>query len=309
MQTVCIILVDLPIMKRTDFHRAFTLVELLVVIAIIGILIGLLLPAVQAAREAARRVQCMNNLRQLGLSLANYESANRRLPSGWVDWQQTTRPGWGMITALLPYMEQSSLAIQIDTNSAIDAAVNLKHRKTVIPTLICPSDPMSSLFEIGAETDEEGEHEAHEGHNVDEGPKLYMIARCNYVGMFGTQEISEFPYAGNGTFFGNSKIRLRDLSDGLSNTIVIGERGSKYGSSLWHGFIQGVAEPGARILGTTDHTPNAPIGHFDDFSSYHTGGTHFVFGDCATRIISNQIQLEVYQSMATRSGGEVTAVE
>ncbi|MEQ1828348.1 MAG: DUF1559 domain-containing protein [Pirellula sp.] len=287
----------------------FTLVELLVVIAIIGILVGLLLPAVQAAREAARRAQCMNSMRQMGLAVANYESATKRLPSGWVDWQQTTKPGWGFAQALLPYMEQSNVSFQIDTNFSIDANVNLRHLRTVIPTFICPSDPAPSIFEMGADTGEPEEHESHDGHHVDEGPKLFYIARSNYVGVFGTQEIYNAPYAGNGTFYGNSKTRFRDLADGLSNTIIIGERSSKYGGSIWHGYIKGAAEAGARILGSTDHTPNAPIGHFDDFSSYHTGGTHFVLGDCATRLISNQIQLNVYQSLATRAGSEVVSGE
>ena len=97
----------------------FTLVELLVVIAIIGILVGLLLPAVQAAREAARRVQCMNNVRQIGLALTNYESAHRRFPSGWVDWKQTTKPGWGVSQSLLPFMEQTNISSRLDTNFPI----------------------------------------------------------------------------------------------------------------------------------------------------------------------------------------------
>ncbi len=285
-------------------RNGFTLVELLVVIAIIGILVGLLLPAVQAAREAARRAQCMNNMRQLGLAAANYESAYKRFPSGWVDWQQTTKPGWSFNVALFPYMEQNNVSNQIDTNVAIDAAVNSKFLQSVIPNFICPSDPGQNIFEIGADTGEEEEEEAHEGHNVDEGPKLFRISKTNYIGVFGTLEIEEVPYRGDGTFFGNSRTKLRDLTDGVSNTVIFGERGTRLGGSIWHGYLSAAAEPGPRFLGTTDHVPNSPVGHFDDFSSYHTGGVHFIFGDCSTKMISNSIRLEIYQGLATRDGAE-----
>jgi len=278
----------------------FTLVELLVVIAIIGILVGLLLPAVQATREAARRTQCTNNMRQLGLALSNYESALKRFPSGWVDWRQTTSPGWAFGTALFPYMEQATVFNRIDTDFPIKAPVNAIHLKTVIPSFQCPSDPGESIFEIGAEAD------AEEGTNVDKGPKLFQIAKSNYVAVFGTLEIDEDPYAGDGSFYGNSRTRIRDLIDGVSNTIVFGERSSRLGGSVWHGYIPDVESPGARFLGTTDHVPNSPVGHFDDFSSRHTGGVHFVFGDCSTRMISNSIRLEIYQGLATRAGGEIT---
>jgi len=285
----------------TTVSRGFTLVELLVVIAIIGVLVGLLLPAVQAAREAARRAQCMNNVRQIGLALTNYESATQRFPSGWVDWRQTTKPGWSVSAAVLPYMEQSNVTNRLDLNSPIDANLNKPFLQTVIPSFICPSDPAPTVFDLGADSglDEDG------GHNIDLGTKLFPIAKSNYVGVFGTLEIDEFPYKGDGVFFGNAFIRMRDMIDGVSNTIVFGERGSKLGGSLWHGYISDAAGASARFLGSTDHTPNSPVGHFDDFSSYHTGGTHFIFGDCATRYISNKIDLEVYQALATRAGGEV----
>ncbi len=283
------------------YFEGFTLVELLVVIAIIGVLVGLLLPAVQAAREAARRAQCTNNVRQIGLSVTNYESAFRRFPSGWVDWKQTTKPGWSVSQALLPYMEQSNIVNLLDTNSPIDATVNRPYLQTVVPTFLCPSDPGESIFQLGADTgvDEDG------GHNIDLGPKLFRIAKSNYVGVFGTLEIDDFPYKGDGVFFGNSFIRMRDMTDGVSNTFIYGERGSKLGGSLWHGYISSAAGASARFLGTTDHVPNSPVGHFDDFSSYHTGGTHFIFGDCATKYLSNSIDLEVFKALATRAGGEV----
>lgn len=280
--------------------RGFTLVELLVVIAIIGILVGLLLPAVQAARESARRTQCTNNMRQLGLALSNYESATKRFPSGWVDWRRSTSPGWAFGTALFPYMEQANVSNRIDTNFPIQSSINAIHLKTVIPTFLCPSDTGESIFEIGAEAD------AEEGTNVDQGPKLFQIAKSNYLAVFGTLEIDEFPYAGDGSFYGNSRTRMSDLVDGVSNTILFGERSSRLGGSVWHGYLPDVQAPGARFLGTTDHVPNSTEGHFDDFSSRHTGGVHFVFGDCSTRMISNSIRLEIYQGLATRAGAEIT---
>lgn len=295
-------------LKTMRSRNAFTLVELLVVIAIIGILVGLLLPAVQAAREAARRAQCMNNMRQIGLATLNYESATQRFPSGWIDWRQTTKPGWSYAQAILPYMEQSNVFNQLDTMSPITASMNTPFLETVIPSFICPSDPMASIFEIGENEGEEHDdhdHDEDHPHNVDEGHKLFRIARSNYVGVFGSLEIADAPYRGDGTFFGNSFVRMRDLYDGTSNTIIFGERSSKLGGSIWHGYIEEASAAPARFLGTTDHTPNSPAGHFDDFSSYHTGGTHFIMGDCSTRLISNNINLQTYQALATRIGGEV----
>ncbi len=294
----------IPIIRRRSTLRiGFTLVELLVVIAIIGILVGLLLPAVQAAREAARRAQCTNNFRQIGLALSNYESAHRRFPSGWNDWNQTYKPGWGWAHASLPYMEQSPLFNQIDARFPIDASINRSYLESVIPNYVCPSDPGRSTFMIGKEMGDTHD-EGHNGHNVDDGDKLFRMAKSNYVGVFGTLGIDEVPYRGDGVFYGNSQTRIRDLLDWTSNTIIVGERSSRLGGSVWHGWIDGSAETGARFLGTTDHVPNSPVGHFDDFSSHHPGGVHFLFGDCSTRMISSSIRLDIYQALATRGGGE-----
>src|SRR3982750_4328009 len=106
-------------------RSGFTLIELLVVIAIIAVLIGLLLPAVQAAREAARRAQCVNNLKQIGLALHNYESSHESFPAGYQSWPgvgfrdgQTGDwgPGWGWLTTLLPFVEQGNLYNALNTN-------------------------------------------------------------------------------------------------------------------------------------------------------------------------------------------------
>ncbi len=126
-------------MSRFPFRRSgFTLVELLVVIAIIGILVGLLLPAVQAAREAARRMQCGNNLKQLGLAMLNYESTNKRLPAG-------RSPGASLssFASLLPYMEQTNVNNLVDFNVSATHANNTAARAAIIPSLLCPSDKVN----------------------------------------------------------------------------------------------------------------------------------------------------------------------
>ncbi len=289
---------------KNKFQRAFTLVELLVVIAIIGILVGLLLPAVQAAREAARRMQCTNNLRQLGLAVHNYESANRRLPSGWIASNVHGEPGWGWAAALLPFMEGSNLHNQIDFRLPIEDAVHAQVRVTVIPTFLCPTDTGANVFEIAAGDGHDHDHNALAG--VDDSPeKLFQLSKSNFVGMFGTFELEDAPYNGNGMFYGNSRIKFRDVTDGLSNTLLVGERSSRLGGSLWQGNISEAAEPHARILGVADHGPNDPHAHFEDFSSYHNGGVNFMRADVSVTYLSDSIDLRVYQAMATRAGGEV----
>src|SRR3954454_6204440 len=131
--------------RRTCGRRGFTLIELLVVIAIISVLISLLLPAVQAAREAARRVQCVNNLMQLGIALQNYESSHEILPPGVIDPSgpimnvpRGYHAGW--MLQLLPFLEQRSLARRYDDGPGVYAGANLTVRKAMINTFLCPSD-------------------------------------------------------------------------------------------------------------------------------------------------------------------------
>ena len=286
-------------------RRAFTLVELLVVIAIIGILVGLLLPAVQAAREAARRMQCSNNLRQLGLATHNYESAYGRLPSGWVSNGVSGEPGWGWSAALLSFMEGSTITSRIDWRIAIEESIHDQVRVAVVPSFICPSDPLANVFEI-AEDDGGHTHRTltYGTESIDEGDKLFQISKSNYIAMFGTFELEDAPYRGDGMYFGNSKIKFRDVTDGLSNTIMVGERSGQLGGSIWHGNIPEAAESQARIVGVADHAPNSPSGHFEDFRSYHTGGANFMRADGSVQWLPDTIEENVYRAMATRSGGE-----
>ena len=290
-------------------HRkdAFTLVELLVVITIIGILVGLLLPAVQAAREAARRMQCSNNMKQVGLAIHNHESAHRQLPAGWTSTNVDGDPGWGWAAALLPFMEASNVYQRINKSLPIADPLHEDVRLFSVPNFVCPTDTGPNIFEIGEGS---GHHHGHPNpgdapESVDEGDKLFSVAKSNYIGMFGTFELEDAPFNGDGVFFGNSRTKFRDIRDGLSNTLMVGERDSRLGGSVWHGFIADASEPAARVVGVADHAPNHPGGHFEDFRSLHPGGVNFLRADGSVRMYSETIDEEVYRAMATVAGGEV----
>lgn len=270
-------------------RTGFTLVELLVVIAIIGILIALLLPAIQYAREAARRSQCQNNLRNIGVALQNFHDTNKRLPPGWFADVPEGEPGWGWAAFLLHFVEQQALLDeQIHLEHHIDEPENAAARKTPIPIYLCPSDARAEnpFMLTGLHT------------------PLFEVGRSNYVGVFGTGEIETNPSQGDGTFYHNSRVRFADILDGLSNTLVVGERSSKLGSSTWVGVVHGATEPMARVVGSGDHVPNDPHLHFDDFSSYHATGAHFALADGSVRLISSHIEVTVYQGLMTRRGRE-----
>ncbi len=193
------------------FTRAFTLVELLVVIGIIGVLVGLLLPAVQVAREAARRFHCLNNLKQIGLGLANYESTFRSLPAASLrppgledNGRDVPRVTWAI--SILPNMEQSNLYNTFNSRVSINLTENERLRTTRINTYLCPSDPSS-----GAEFE----------------PLLGIrYARGNYASNYGAASW-EIQFWNESRFRGvmgqNTWMKLAQITDGLSNTVAVGE--------------------------------------------------------------------------------------
>ncbi len=197
-------------MHRRPRH-GFTLVELLVVVAIIGVLVALLLPAVQAAREAARRTQCVNNLKQLGMALANFESAKSTFPSG-ADSKPYPPAGagfpqtffrWSAFAHLTPYLEQTAARDQLDLDLPLYAANGTVFPQNQfgvalqLPEFLCPSDrrePVSQNF----------------------GP-------TNYAACAGTGKSAGTPHDTDGTFFINSRMRIREVTDGTSKTVAMSE--------------------------------------------------------------------------------------
>ncbi len=291
---------------KTCPRRGFTLIELLVVIAIIGILVALLLPAVQAAREAARRMSCYNNLKQVGLALHTYHDLHRSLPQGWMGFEPGTQipnpegePGWGWAAKLLPFLEQQNVSQNmIQDWLPITDPVHAPVRQHYLPAFRCPSDAGPTEWTLMQQSNP--------------SVVLARLSVANYVGVHGTVELEDCEGLGpgvicksDGVFHHLSSIRFADVTDGLSNTIVVGERASRKGNSTWLGMILGGEESMARILGITDHPPNAAGGHLDDFSSEHPAGTNFVLGDGSVRLVTETIDLNVYRALATRSGGEV----
>jgi prepilin-type N-terminal cleavage/methylation domain-containing protein len=204
---------------------AFTLIELLVVIAIITVLIGLLLPAVMKVREAAARIKCFNNLHQIGVALQNYHDVNRQFPAGYVSGaaadETDTGPGWGWATYILPNIEQSALYSSIQLNQSIQAAGNAMQRVTPIPIYVCPSDTAAATWSA-----------IHYDVSGAPGPVICDVASANYAGVFGN---SEPGVDGEGIFFRNSTVAIKDITDGTSTTFLVGERSVKMGPNIWTG--------------------------------------------------------------------------
>ncbi|MBW3542160.1 MAG: DUF1559 domain-containing protein [Planctomycetes bacterium] len=287
-------------------RRGFTLIELLVVIAIIAILVALLLPAVQQAREAARRTGTRNHLKQITLALHNYHESHGSFPSGWIGvsgFQPDVEgpSGWGWAAMILPELDQAPLFQQIDFRRPVNDPVNAAALSVTFSVFRSPSDPSESHWDIEAEGSP--------------GTVLARLPSASFVGSFGTLELEDcdgLPAGqscyGDGVFFHNSRVRFQDVSDGVSNTFIVGQRKTDAAlgwHSTWAGVVAGGEEAFARILGVADHTPNHASSHLDDFSSHHTGGVFFAFGDGRVQFLSDSINLGVYQSLATRSGGEI----
>ncbi|GIX05360.1 MAG: prepilin-type N-terminal cleavage/methylation domain-containing protein [Planctomycetaceae bacterium] len=336
-------------------RRGFTLIELLVVIAIIAILIALLLPAVQQAREAARRTQCRNNLKQLGLAFHNYHDNFNMFPPGYI--LVVPDPIMNVKSAnimLLPYLDQAPLYNQINQNIPLAngltavptaaAAANEALARTIIPVFMCPSAPLSQqddyLFPANGL-----------GTGIPPQNMTFRGARCDYSGTTGVRgTYANIAYNNNaggqregairaaGT--GGDTGRISQITDGTSNTFLVGERtGSRTmflknqpATAAALGIPQATFDAlsatnggswpdplvyehwlqGALYNGTGNGGPcaiNCTNIRGNGFHCFHTGGAHFLMADGAVKFISENVAAQVFAAMITRAKGETFSLD
>jgi prepilin-type N-terminal cleavage/methylation domain-containing protein/prepilin-type processing-associated H-X9-DG protein len=320
-------------MRKTRRPRnGFTLVELMVVVGIISVLIALLLPAVQSAREGARRAQCINNLVQIGVALRNYESTHNVYPPGVVNpagpvvsLPKGYHHGW--ITQILPFLQQGNAFRKVDFGVGVYDAQNSTLRGVAISSLMCPSDPGPGRgMSWGA---------GYPG-SLNLVPAQSSYAACHH-------DVEAPIDAGNhGVFYLNSRIRDDDVTDGLSTTIFVGEMQSKPATLGWMSGTRATL----RNTGSPINKPRPELGVLlpvnaeastDDaeateresesvaggmvsarelaaaarivggYSSYHSGGANFLFGDGSVRFITDRADPNLFRHLGHRADGELVS--
>lgn len=301
---------------RQERRSGFTLIELLVVIAIIAILIGLLVPAVQKVRAAAARTQCGNNLKQFGLALHAYLETNKAFPPGRM---KDRGPRSGMWIHLFPYIEQANVAQLYDYKKDWRDAANTTARESQLAILYCPATPMGTrdLLSISAG--------APYG-TIRGGTTDYSVISKIHENLVASGLVA--PYnssnpAPPAILETDRKVRIKEVTDGSSNTIMVGEvagrpvgaiRSGPSGATLdgcaWADDDGSHSLHGSSLDGRTLVGP-CPINCTNDSEpfSFHEGGMHGLFGDGSVRFVYRNIPIRTFAWMITRSGGEVLPKE
>lgn len=257
-------------------RTGFSLVELLVVCSVIGTLIALVMPAVQAAREAARRAQCANNLRQIGLAIANYHEAMASLPMGCIEWRPPSphpRPerqiAWSAL--ILPFVDNLAVYDQINFSLAFDAIANSTAARVRIAVYQCPTSQRkpNAIDEFGG---------------------------SDYGGIFG-ERITSSNIPAKGTMLIEKAIPYSDILDGLSRTLVVGED-SIFPDGQW---ING------RNIFDQAYAINAAQGSENELQSLHPQGAYGLFCDGSVRFLSERLDVRAVAAICTRAGGETVS--
>jgi prepilin-type processing-associated H-X9-DG protein/prepilin-type N-terminal cleavage/methylation domain-containing protein len=286
-----------------DQRRAFTILELLVVVAIIGVLVGILFPALMAARESARCMQCKNNLREVGVAIQQHHDAVKKFPEAWKAAPDKIS-GFGWAVALLPYLEESSLAKNINSRLPVSAPQNDATRSIDLPIMRCPSDISDPTFELLPESVAPGAHAmSTKAHSApDPNVSLVRLPSANYLGVFGTLEADEtFPApAGDGPIVFNRTVRIADLQRGTNHTIIVGERSASMVPSTWYGVNFKGEDAACRLVGSAITSPNCEPCDECEFGSRHSGGSNFAWADGHVTLVHNDIDRTEYQQLSKR---------
>ncbi|MEW4452999.1 DUF1559 domain-containing protein [Bremerella sp. JC817] len=305
-----------PNLDRSPSRHGFTLVELLVVIAIIGVLIALLLPAVQAAREAARRMQCSNHLKQLGLALHNYHDTYRAFPPG--GYKAANQLSWH--TRILSFIEQQAIEDQINWKAQGYPANKPVSLDIVPPMFHCPSNVSDKQRGVWSSGQVSGQNTYTQHYNgvagpVGQNPQTgtnypLLIGSAYHSGCTGSSERRGM--ATGGVLYVDSNVRFGDITDGTSNTLVIGERFE--GETSWvAGTSNSIGWPcDAAAFKNLEYSinfcgPNESCSSYANsrpFSSNHPGGAQFALGDGSISFLPETTDFDVLLSLASRSGNE-----
>jgi len=323
--------------KQTN---GFTLVELLVVIAIIGILIGMLLPAVQQVREATRRIECANKMRQMSLAMVNYESAHQNFPPG-IRGNGMEQRGLNWCSFILPFIEQQaihSILSEQSNNFKTPDWVAAGHGDTaeeILPIFHCPSDEMEERNTVRGRTPGGSRQHGKSNYAGVLGPRLKVdfpsvddfddisFTQSGPIAQGNVTDADLFVLKLPGILYLNSEVTFGEISDGASNTFVIGERdGSFYAPDQWQIIRQRSAATwcGAvwaqglsQCLGPTSGDPefalnsviNTRFARQYPFASLHPGGANFGRADGSVEFVAETISNRLYQEMGTKAGGDV----
>lgn len=297
---------------RRQKVQGFTLIELLVVIAIIAVLIALLLPAVQQARESARRSQCLNNMKQLGIALHAYHDTMRTFPMGSTLPQGSTVAGaWGFTMFVLPYLDQANAFGTVRFNT-LNCCTEVLALQTASPPKADPMGKAYSILQCPSDIFAGKQHISGPAAgsltcgNLYPGNYLGVSSdRANPTACGGISATTNPP--GNGMLFSLSRVRISDVLDGTSQTMMVGERGMP-NDQVWGWIICGgheceqyiSAEKGVGVPSNAPYTS----GNIYYFWSQHPGGANFLFADGSVKSLSRNMDLVSYKKLSTRAGSD-----